>query len=439
MAIAQFILALDFSIVNVALWQIQADLGFAAADLPWVATGYALTFGALLIVGGRLGDRFGHRTALLIGLALFGAASLVGGLAPTASLLVAARFVQGAGAALVAPAALAIVRTAYHGSPEQTRALGLFQASAAVGASAGIVLGGILTGLAGWRWVLLINPPLVAALILAILLVAPEGMRTAGAVRASGGLGLLGGVWITVALAAVIFGVTRLEHTPITDPTVWGAGLVAVCAGVACVLGERSSRDPMFPGSLFAAGRWAVIVATLVVGALLGAYVYLIALYLQQQMGMSAIQTGLAMLPATAASFAASTWLNPRLLPRAGTRGQIALALGLMAVGQGTLATLTPASGYVPTVLGGLVLSAIGVGLAYPAAALAITGAVPAHQRGLAGAVFTAGQQVGAALGLAGLATLAAGVSLGWTFVVAAVLALAAALAVLMAMPRMRA
>lgn len=402
-AAAQFMLTLDFSIINVALAQIQYELGFAPTNLQWVAVAYALTFGALLVVGGRLGDRFGYRRTFIAGLIVFGLASLAGGLASSALVLIVARFVQGMGAALVAPAALAILNSAYVGSPGHTRAMSWFQASAAIGASTGIVLGGLLTGTVGWRWVLLINPPLALALIaLAFWRIGK------GTVRQGVHLSFLRSLIVTVALGALVFGVTQAEDHSFTSPATW---IPLGCAAVgltAFILLDRRATSPTIPRAVLTEGRWGVLVGTMAVGAILGAYVYFLALFLQNDLDLSAISTGLALLPATAISFIASGVITPRLLPRLGASRQLLLALLLLALGQFWLSGLTPQSDYVTGVLVGIVLSGCGVGLAYPAAAMAITTPTAATQRGVAGALFTTSQQLGSAIGLAALATVAA-------------------------------
>lgn len=402
-AAAQFVLALDFSIVNVALATIQGELGFTTAALQWVATGYALTFGALLLMGGRLGDRFGHRSPLVIGLSIFGAASLLGGLAPTATILVVARLAQGAGAALVAPAALALLNHAYNDVTARTRAMSTFQGSVAVGASAGIVFGGLITGLVGWRWVLLVNIPIVAVLIPLILLRLPRepGSRSTR-------LDILSAVTVTATMGLLILGVTEGQQNGFASPSSWVSLVACMLSAGAFVLLERRNRaDPMVPLNLLRQGRTAYLLATAVLGAILAGYVYFIALYLQQVQRLSPIETGFALLPATATAFVVSTQLSRRLLPRLGASRQLPIAFLLIGLGQVWLTTLQPDSSYWGTVLIGIVLTAAGVGFALPAASVAMTTA-PATQRGVAGALFTTAQQGGSAIGLAMLATIAA-------------------------------
>ncbi len=403
-AAAQFVLQLDFAIVNVALPTVQADLGFTSAGLQWVVTGYALTFGALLLVGGRLGDLIGNRRALLTGLALFALTSLSGGLATSAGVLVASRVVQGASAALVAPAALALLTHAYTAPAARIRAMGIFQGAVAAGASAGIVLGGLLTEYVGWRWVLLVNPPLIAVLVALVLWRVPalpghRGTR----------LDLPGALTATAATAALILGVSQGQQHGFGSPDSWGPLAAAVALAAAFVLIERRSADPMLPGSLLRGhGRPAALVVILAIGAVLAGYVYFVSMYLQQVLGFSAVQTGLALVPATLTALLVSTQVARRVLPRLGYRRQLLVALLLVGAGQLWLSQVSATGSYPVHVLGGILLTAAGMGLALPAASLALTADVPPHQRGVAGALFASGQQIGSAVGIAVLASIAA-------------------------------
>lgn len=403
-AAAQFVLQLDFAIVNVALPTVQRELGFSSAGLQWVVTGYALTFGALLLVAGRLGDLLGNRRALLGGLVLFALTSLSGGLATTAWVLVASRIAQGASAALVAPAALALLGHAYTEPAARTRAMGIFQGSVAAGASAGIVLGGVLTQYAGWRWVLLVNPPLIVVLVALILWRVPAVPGHAGA-----RVDVPGALAATAAIAALILGVSQGQQNGFGSPGSWGA-LVAAAVLLAAFVGvERRSPEPMLPASLLrGGGRPAALGVILVIGAVLAGYVFFVSMYLQRVLGLSAVQTGLALLPATATALVVSTQVARRLLPRVGSRRQLLIALLLVGAGQLWLSRVSANGSYAVDVLGGILLTAAGMGLALPAASLALTADAPPQQRGVAGAVFAAGQQVGSAIGIAVLASVAA-------------------------------
>jgi len=406
-AAAQFVLALDFSIVNVALATIQHELGFSTPDLQWVATGYALTFGALLLAGGRLGDRIGYRRALVIGLIIFAAASLAGGLAPTALTLVIARFFQGAGAAMVAPAALALLNHAYDDVTARARAISLFQGSNALGASAGIVLGGILTGLFGWRWVLLVNIPIVAVLVLLILLRLPRFVGNP-TVRLDAATALA----ITAAVGLTILAVTEGQEHGFTSAWFLIPVIGALTASVWFVVRERrKDSDPMIPPALFLEARGGYLAVTAILGAVLGGYVYFIALYLQESLHLGPLTTGFALLPATGTAFIVATQIARRILPRIGATWQLSIAFVLMGAGQICLSLLDDSSSYIGGVVPGIILTASGIGLALPAAASAMTSTVTPAQRGVAGGLFTTGQQTGSAIGLAVLATIAASVT----------------------------
>src|SRR5271154_375454 len=239
---AQFVLQLDFSIVNVALPTIKRELHFAPADLRWIVTGYALTFGSLLLFGGRVGDLAGHRRVLLVGLTAFGVASLAAGLSPTSLALVISRFLQGASAAFVAPQALAIITDLYSEGPARTRALGIFQGATAAGASAGIVLGGILTEFVGWRSVFLVNPPVIVVLVIAIRRVLPTQTRRAGP-----RLDVAGAVLATASIALLIFGLSQGQQHGFTNGGALSALVLAVVLGVIFVIVEKRSKAPMVP------------------------------------------------------------------------------------------------------------------------------------------------------------------------------------------------
>jgi MFS family permease len=245
---AQFVLQLDFSIVNVALPTIQRDLHVAPADLQWIVTGYALTFGSLLLFGGRVGDLAGHRRVLLIGLGAFGVASLVAGLAPTSLALIVSRFAQGASAAFVAPQALAIITDLFAEGAPRTRALGIFQGATAAGASAGIVLGGLFTEFVGWRAVFLVNPPIIIALVIAIARVLPTQTRRVGA-----RLDIAGAVLATASIALLIFGLSQGQQRGFTSAPALATVAVAVLLGVSFVIVEKRSKAPMVPLAVGAA------------------------------------------------------------------------------------------------------------------------------------------------------------------------------------------
>jgi EmrB/QacA subfamily drug resistance transporter len=401
---AQFVLQLDFSIVNVALPTIKRELHFVPADLQWIVTGYALTFGSLLLFGGRVGDLAGRRRVLLIGLSAFGVASLAAGLSPTALALVLSRFLQGASAAFVAPQALAIISDLFTEGPARTRALGIFQGATAAGASAGIVLGGILTEFVGWRAVFLVNPPIIVVLVVAIRRVLPNPTRRPGA-----RLDIAGAVLATASIAFLIFGLSQGQQHGFTNPAAFTALALAILLGVTFVVVEKRDRAPMVPLQVLAdPARRAALSMMLLLGAVVAGYVYFTSLYLQDVLGFSPLQTGLALIPATGTVMVTATVITRRALARFGVRKLILAGLCIVGLGQLWLFTISNTGSYQLNVLGGIVLTAFGMGLAFPTASVAVTSGVGAGERGLAGGLFVTSQQVGQAIGLAALATIAA-------------------------------
>jgi EmrB/QacA subfamily drug resistance transporter len=401
---AQFVLQLDFSIVNVALPTIQADLHMAAAQLQWVVTGYALTFGSLLLAGGRLADLFGRRRMLAIGLIVFAAASLVCGLAQWPVMLIAARLAQGAAGATVSPAALSLLTTTNPEGPARARALSIWQATTAAGATAGIVAGGLLTQYLGWRAVFLVNPPLIVVMLTLIRLVLPAAAPAGGA-----RLDYRGALLVTVAIASLIFGLSYGQQHGFTAPLTIAGLVAAALLGAAFVLAELRAPAPMLPLAIFAArARRAAVVAMLMIGAVLAGYVYFVSLFLQKVLHFSPLLTGAALVPSTLTVVAMSTLGTRRLLARLPAWQVLLMGLACLLAGQLWLAQVSVSATYPAVVLPGLLLTSLGIGLALPTASIAITSGVRREDQGVAGALFTTSQQTGAAVGLAVLATAAA-------------------------------
>jgi MFS family permease len=414
---AQFTLQLDFSIVNVALATIQREFGVSAVDLQWIVTGYALPFGALLLLGGRLGDLTGHRRLLVSGLGLFGVTSLLAGLAPDSGVLIAARFAQGASAALVAPMALAAITDLFPDGPGRARALGIFQGATAAGASAGIVLGGILTEYAGWRAIFLVNPPVIVVLAGAMLRLLPReaghgrtrAPAAGGAAGARGRLDVAGAALVTASVAALIYGLSQGQQRGFAAPVTVAALAAAVVFGAAFVVAERRVPAPMVPVRVLASGSRRVALGTMfLVASVVVGYVYFVTLYMQKALHFSALRAGLGLLPATLTVLVTSTWLARRLAARFGPRAVLAAGLVSIGLGQLWLTQLSAPGSYAVNVLPGVVLTSFGMGLVFPTAAVAATAGVEAGDRGLAGGLLAASQQVGMAVGLAVLATVAA-------------------------------
>jgi EmrB/QacA subfamily drug resistance transporter len=400
---AQFVLQLDFSIVNVALPTIESDLRMAAAQLQWLVTGYALTFGSLLLVGGRLADVLGRRRLLVVGLIAFAIASLACGLARWPLMLIAARVVQGAAGAMVSPAALSLLTTTNPEGPARTRALSIWQATTAAGATAGIIAGGLLTQYLGWRAVFLVNPPIIAVML------AFAGRLPAGTPAKGGRLDYRGAALITAAIASLIFGLSYGQQHGFGSPGTVAGIAAGVVLGLTFVWAERTSAQPMLPLVIFSApARRAAVTAMLMIGAVLAGYVYFVSLFLQKVLHFTPLQTGAALVPSTLTVVTMSTLGTRRLLARL-PAWQVLLA-GLLCLGGGQLwlAQVSATATYPQVVLPGLLLTSLGIGLALPAASIAITNGVRQQDQGLAGALFTTSQQTGAAIGLAVLATAAA-------------------------------
>jgi EmrB/QacA subfamily drug resistance transporter len=404
-AAAQFVLQLDFSIVNVALPTIQRELNFRPADLQWIVTGYALTFGSLLLFGGRLGDRVGRRRLLMTGLVLFGLTSLTAGLAQSAVELIISRFAQGASAAMVAPMALASVTDIYPDGAARIRALGIFQGATAAGASTGIVLGGVLTQYVGWRAIFLVNPPLIVLLMVAMTRLLPKHVGNEHPPR----LDLAGAFLATISIASLIFGLSEGQQHGFNTPLALSSLVVAVVLATIFVFVERHTLAPMVPMKVLAdPARRVALMVMFFMGAILAGYVYFISLFLQRVQDFSPLRTGLALIPATLTVMVTSMFLTRRLLARFGTKPLLVAGLASIAFGQLWLTSISAGGHYAINVLGGLLFSAFGFGLVFPTASVAATARVEPSERGLAGGLFVTSMQVGQAVGLAALATIAA-------------------------------
>jgi EmrB/QacA subfamily drug resistance transporter len=401
---AQFVLQLDFSVVNVALPTIQHRLDVVPAELQWIVTGYALTFGSLLLLGGQVADVIGRRRLLMTGLSGFAVASVAAGLSGSALVLIGARILQGAAGAMISPSALSLLTTMNPEGPRRNQALGIWQAATAAGATAGILAGGVLTQLLGWRAIFLVNPPIIAVL----LALAPR-LLPAGAPAGQKRIDLSGSALVTGSLAALIFGLSSgQEHGFGAAPALIGIGAAVTLIGL-FVLRERNDRSPLFPPTTFATPtRRAAVIAMLVLGATVAAYVYFASLYLQRVLHFSPIATGAALLPSTITVVMVSSFGTRRLLARFSVKALLVAGLLSVAAGQLWLSQVTAASQYLFAVLPGLLLTAVGIGLAFPTASVAVTSGVDTRDQGLAGAVFVTSQQTGAAVGLAALAAIAA-------------------------------
>jgi EmrB/QacA subfamily drug resistance transporter len=402
LAAAQFVVVLDAAIVNVALPSIGTDLDFSQGDLSWVVNAYTLFFGGFLLLGGRMADLIGRRRMFTYGLILFALASLAGGLASSPGMLIAARAVQGLGAALLSPAALSLVTVMFTEGSERNKAMGVWGAVAGSGGAAGVLLGGILTEYAGWEWVLWVNVPIgILAAVLAPRLLPEsrnEGTRNfdvAGAVSVTAGLSLFVYAMVDANDAGWLSGQTL--------------GLVAVSLALVAAFAaiELRSKAPLVPFSFF---RRRTIVGVNVVGLLVAmslfSMFFFISLYMQQVLGYSAIKSGLSYLP-LAGGIIVSAGLASGLVTRFGFKPILTTGLLLTAIALVWFAQVDVGGSYLGDILFPSLIAAVGLGFAFVPMMTAAMAGVEPHETGLASGLINTSQQVGGALGLAILASIA--------------------------------
>ena len=399
--LAQFVVVLDVSIVNVALPAMRTALGFDATGLQWVVNTYTLAFAGFLLLGGRAADVFGRRRMLLVGLGLFGVASLVGGLADTPGLLLAARAAQGLGGAVLAPASLTVLTTTFSGDA-RSRALGLWAGVGGLGGATGGLAGGVLVQALSWRWIFLVNVPIVAATAAVALAVIHE---TRADRRPH--LDVVGAVLVTAGMLALVHGVVSSESASWGSPLTWGSLAAAVVLLGAFLVVQRRSADPLVPLEVFRIR--AVSTANVVMFGMASAMFsmwYFVSLHLQNVLGFDALTTGLAFLPQSLSVLAGSQ-LSSRLLPRCGPRVLIVGGAVMTAVGFALFATLTAQTSWTAGVLAPGILVSLGMGLVFAPVTTAATSGVGPERAGLVSGLVTTFRQTGGAIGLAVLATLA--------------------------------
>ena len=403
LATAQFVVVLDASIVNVALPTIGDSLSFSQDDLSWVVNAYVLTFGGFLLLGGRAADLLGRRRVFMVGLVLFALASLAGGLANSESQLIVARAVQGLGAAILSPAALSIVTTTFRDGAERNKALGVWGAVAGGGGAAGVLLGGILTDGLGWEWVLWVNVPIgLAAAALSPLLIAESRSQSETRHFDFGGA-----VSITAGLSLLVYALVDA-----TDAGWGSAQTIGLLAAAAALIGafvaiELRSAQPLVPFRIF---RLRTLTGANVVGVLTGASLFsmffFISLYMQQVLGYSAIHAGLSYLP-LALSIMISAALASQLTTRFGFKPVLATGMLLIAGGLVWFSQVSVGGGFLTDILGPSLLAAVGLGFAFVPQTIAAVAGVRDRDAGLASGLINTSQQVGGALGLAVLSTIA--------------------------------
>jgi EmrB/QacA subfamily drug resistance transporter len=401
-ATAQLMLVLDDTIVNVALPSMQRSLHLATSNLNWVISFYALAFGGLLLVGGRAGDLFGRRRVFRFGIIVFALASMAGGFAPNGAALVAARIVQGCGAAIATPCALSLLATTFPAGPARTRALGVYGAMGGLGSVVGLLLGGALTEYLSWRWVLFVNAPIAAAVLIGTAVLIPGD-------NSRGALDVTGAATATLSIGSLIYALTRGNTNGWSD----AGTLVSFSAGavllVAFLLIERGSRAPLVPPRVVRdRNRGGANTVLLLLGAGMLAMFYLLTLYMQVVRGYSAIHTGLAYLPYVAGVGLASGGAGPRLLGALPARVVIAAGMILCAGGLAWyVVALTPTSNYYAVMLPAMLAGGVGTGLTFVGCTVIGMRAVAPQDTGIAAGLLNTSLQTGSALGLGALAAIA--------------------------------
>ncbi len=407
LAVAQFVVVLDASITNVALPSIGRDLEISQENLAWVVNGYTLVFGGFLLLGGRIADLVGRRRMFIVGLVLFSAASLVGGFSTSEGMLIAARAVQGLGAALVSPAALSILSVTFAEGPERNKAMGVWGAVAGSGGAAGVLLGGMLTEWLSWEWVLWVNVPIgIVAAILALSLI--DESRQQSDTRH---FDIAGAVSVTAGLSILVYALVDANDAG------WGSGqtlgLLALSAALlaAFVVVERRSRSPLVPFRIF--GNRTLTganVTGLLIGASLFSMFFYISLYMQQTLGYDALKAGVAYLP-LALTIIMAAGIASALVTKIGFKPVLLGGLSLVVIALLWFSQVSVGGSYVGDILFPSVIAGAGLGFAFVPVTLAATHGTDEHDAGLASGLINTSQQVGGALGLAVLSAVAAGVT----------------------------
>ncbi len=407
-ATAQLMIILDATIVNVALPHIQRALGFTGTSLEWIVTAYSLAFGSLLLLGGRLGDMYGRRRIFIIGVSVFSIGSLLGGFATTEWWLLAARSIQGAGGALAAPTALALIATTFPMGPERNRALGVYAGMSGAGGAIGLLLGGILTSYVSWRWVFFVNVPIG----IAVVSLAPFALATS-ARAARSRLDIPGVITSTAGLALLVYGLT---HAAAGSDGVshWGEPLTIGCLAasalflIAFVLIEMRTRHPELPLRLLGSRRrTGAYVTMLFLATALFSVFFFLTLYIQTVWGFSPIKAGIAWLPFPVTIIVVSMIVARVLVTRIGVRPPLLAGPVLAGVGFLWLSRLTEVSAYWTHVLPPMILVSAGLGMMFVPLTLMVVSHVAPEESGTASSMLNIGQQIGGAIGLAAIGTIA--------------------------------
>jgi EmrB/QacA subfamily drug resistance transporter len=409
--IAQFMVILDATVVNVALPSIQKDLGLSEANLQWIVNAYTLVFGGFLLLGGRAGDLLGRKRLFLAGVVVFTVASLLNGLATNSTWLISTRALQGLGAAFISPAALAIISTIFAEGRERGKALGVWAAIASGGSAVGLVLGGVLTQAFSWPWIFFINVPIgVVAFVLSLRLI-PESTDE----EAERSFDIAGAVTVTGGLMTLVYAIVKAQSDGWTSGVTLGTFAGAAVLLAAFVVTELRASAPLVRLSIFRVRslRAANVVMFLVASGLFAMF-FFNSLYLQRVLGYGPLKAGLAFLPFTA-GIIVSAGLASQFAPRVGVRSVAVVGMILTALGMALLARIPVHGAYVPDVMPSIILTSLGLGAVFVPLTLIATTGLEDSDQGLASGLFNTSQQIGGALGLAILSTLAASRSPGST------------------------
>ncbi len=397
---AQLMIVLDATIVNVAIPTIHTALHFSRTNLEWLITAYSLTFGGLLLFGGRTGDLYGKRRMFMIGIGIFAISSLLGGLATNDVWLILTRGLQGVGAAIAAPTALSLITTNFPEGRERNRAMGVYAAMSGGGGAIGLLLGGVLTSYVSWRWIFFVNVPIAAL----VLFLAPRALNESEST--SGHLDVPGALTATGGMLSLVYGLSNASSHS------WGSTSTLLFLGLAVVLltafgfVERRSPEPLMPLSIFKnRNRSASFAIMLSIGIAIFSMFYFLTQYMQNILGWSPIRTGVGFLPMTAGIVVAAG-LASTLVGKIGIRIPLIVGPALATAGIVWISRITPTSTYLD-ILGPLVVMALGMGFSFVPLTLAGVSGVQDHEAGLASALLNTMQQVGGAIGLAVLATVA--------------------------------
>jgi len=402
LALVQFMVVLDIAIVNVALPSIQADLGFSQENLQWVISAYALVFGGFLLLGGRAADLFGRRRIFLLGLVIFSLGSLLSGLAWSEASLIGARAIQGLGAAVISPAALSILTTTFSEGRERNLALGVWGAVGGFGAAAGVLLGGILTEALSWEWIFFVNVPvgIIGLALTPLLLTESRDARARS-------FDLPGAALVTGGLVALVYAITQANDKGWTSAETIGVFTLSAVLLAAFVVWERRVDDPLMPFSIF---RVSTVTGANVAGLILGTATFsmflMLTLYMQQVLGYSAMKTGVAYLAVAGTAILWSA-VAAQLVTRIGVKPVLVAGMGLLTAGTLYFTQVSVGGSYVDDLLPGFLLIGMALGFSFVPISIAAVAGVQASEQGLASGLFNTSQQIGGALGIAILSTVA--------------------------------